>query len=248
MKKLNFYLLSLALMSFTWMGCSKDDDKPEPETPTVTCPPFVVDVDGNVYPIINIGGRCWMKENLKVTKYNDGTPIANGLSGNDWENASTGAYSVYDDDQANKDKYGLLYNGYAVTTGKLCPTGWVIPDDNEWKKLEFTLGMPSAELNLTGERGYDQFIGGKMKSTSSLWDQPNSGASDSSGFSGLPGGIRNDLGDYFVENQAGYFWSSTVYATDNNYMWFRNLYYQATGVYRNYTLKKEGFSCRCVKL
>lgn len=248
MKKSSFFLAIVSLISLAWMGCSKDDDQPEPENPAINCPAVVTDIDGNVYPVINIAGRCWMKQNLKVTKYNDGTPIANGLSAINWENSTTGAYSVYDDDAANKDQYGLLYNGYAVATGKLCPAGWVIPNDTEWKQLEFALGMPAAELNYTGERGYDQFIGGKMKSTSSLWDPPNSGASDSSGFSGLPGGVRNNVGDYIVEKQAGYFWSSTAYATDNNYLWFRNLYYQASGVYRNYTLKKEGFSCRCIKL
>lgn len=238
--------LIFSLLPLTFTGCT--DDEPEETTAPATteCPASVTDIEGNTYAVSKIGNRCWMLSNLKTTKYNDGMAIPTGLSASAWENASTGAYAIYDDNTTNMATYGVLYNGFAAISGKLCPTGWRIPSDQDWKELETTLGMPSSEIDLTGERGYNQSIGGKMKSLS-LWDAPNSGASNSSGFNGLPAGIRNGVGDYMVKQQAGYFWSSTSYATDNNYLWFRNVYYQATGIYRNYTLKHEGFSCRCVK-
>lgn len=247
MKNIFKRLLFAILIPVALSGCT--DEEPEETTAppaTVTCPSTVTDIDGNTYAVSKFGNKCWMLSNLNTTKYNDGTAIPTGLSASAWENATTGAYAMFDDNAANVVTYGLLYNGFAASSGKLCPAGWQIPSDQDWKDLEAALGMPSSEIDLTGERGYNESIGGKMKSLS-LWDAPNSGASNSSGFDGLPAGIRNGVGDYVVKQQAGYFWSSTTYVTDNNYLWFRNLYYQATGIYRNYTLKREGFSCRCVK-
>lgn len=247
MKKLINRFLMMALIPVAFAGCTDEEPEETTSTPaTVVCPSTVTDIEGNTYTVLKIGNKCWMLSNLKTTRYNDGVPISTGLSASAWENATAGAYAMYDDNSANVATYGLLYNGFAVTTGKLCPAGWHIPSDLEWKELETALGMPSSDIDLTGERGYNESIGGKMKSLI-LWDSPNSGASNSSGFDGLPAGIRNGVGDYIVKQQAGYFWSSSVYATDNNYLWFRNLYYQATGIYRNFTLKHEGYSCRCVK-
>lgn len=246
MKKTSLILIGLITVAVSLTGCKKDDDNKEstPNNPApLVCQSTVTDADGNTYDVIKIGNLCWMKQNLKTTKYNDGSPIQTNLSDTQWQNTSNGAYAIYDDDPANDATYGKLYNGHAVATGKLCPAGWRIPTDQEWKDLESALGMSTADLDLTGERGN---VGGKMKSTS-LWDPPNAGASNSSDFSALPAGNRSDLGEYVVIRQYTDFWSSTEYATDNNYLWMRTLYYNGEGVGRNYVLKNKGYSCRCVR-
>jgi hypothetical protein len=99
----------------------------------------VKDIDGNVYNTVIIGIQVWTKENLKTTKYNDGSPIPNVTDDTQWENLTTGAYSWHNNDAANyKNPYGGLYNWYAVETGKLCPTGWHVPTEDEWYNLAHT--------------------------------------------------------------------------------------------------------------
>jgi uncharacterized protein (TIGR02145 family) len=213
---------------------------------TVTCPLTVSDVDGNVYDVIVIGNQCWTQQNLKTTRYSNGNAIATGLDSAQWSTTTTGAYAIYDDNSANDATYGKLYNGYAVATGLLCPEGWHIPTDEEFKMLEEAVGMAQNELNLTGERGDAQAIGGKLKATT-LWDSPNSGASNSSGFTALPAGNRNSNGEYIVLNQYTDFWTSSAYETDNGFLWIRTLYYNGAGIGRIYQTKNKGYSCRCVK-
>ncbi|MBK9327803.1 MAG: fibrobacter succinogenes major paralogous domain-containing protein [Sphingobacteriales bacterium] len=139
-------------------------------------PSTVTDIDGNVYNVVKIGNQCWMKENLKTTRYNDGSAIPTGLSNTAWEATTNGAYAIYDNNAANNTTYGKLYNWYAVNTGKLAPAGWHVPTDAEWTTLTTYLG---------GVR----VAGGPMKATT-LWASPNVGATNSSGFTGLPAGYR----------------------------------------------------------
>ena len=158
----------------------------------------ITDIDGNVYNTVSIGSQCWTKENLRVTKYRDGTSIPTGLNDATWLNTSTGAYAIYNNDPSNEAIYGKLYNWYAVVDPRaLCPTGWHVPSDTEWTTLSDNLG--------------GNIAGGKMKSTgTTLWTSPNTGATNQSGFTGLPGGFRNGGGGFYSIGDNAYFWSVTV--------------------------------------
>jgi uncharacterized protein (TIGR02145 family) len=197
------------------------------------CPATVTDINGNVYNVVSIGTQCWMKENLKTSKYNDGTSIPTGLNGDTWQTTTSGAYAIYENNAANNTTYGKLYNWYAVNTGKLCPAGWHIPTDAEWTILTDFLG---------GET----LAGGKMKSTSPLWELPNTGATNESGFSGLPGGLRSlNFGNYYDIGDYGNWWSSTEDDVTN--AWNRDTYYDSSIAGRDDSYKWNGFSCRCIK-
>jgi len=197
------------------------------------CPDTLTDIDGNVYQTVSIGTQCWMKTNLKTTRYRDGSAIPTGLSDSQWQNTNSGAYAIYDNNAANNDTYGKLYNWFAVTDSRnLCPTGWHVPSDAEWTTLENFLGG----VNVAG---------GKMKAVSSLWTSPNTGATDESGFSGLPGGCRFYLGSYFGVGNYGYWWSSTESST--TYAWGRGLGYVSGGSNRSYYYEPYGFGVRCLR-
>ena len=192
----------------------------------------VTDIDGTVYTSIVINGQEWMQQNLAVTKYRNGDPIPTGLSNSTWQNTTSGAYAIYNNDAANNILYGKLYNWYAVNDSRgLCPTGWHVPSDAEWTTLETSLGGSSV-------------AGGKMKSTTG-WNAPNTPATNESGFTGLPGGYRYFNGAYLGIGNYGYWWSSTEY--DSDYAWYRTLYYSDSSVYRTTGNKRYGFSVRCVR-
>lgn len=139
----------------------------------------VTDVDGNVYQTIGIGSQFWIAENLKTTKYNDGTSIPLVTDNRDWSLLFTPAYCWYNNDEINnKITYGALYNWYTLNTGKLCPSGWHVPNNTEWAVLASYLGGP-------------EVAGGKMKVPGTdYWNSPNTGATNSSGFSAFPGGLH----------------------------------------------------------
>ena len=207
---------------------------------------LLTDIDGNAYDTVVIGTQVWMSKNLRVSKYRNGDPIPTNLNNTVWQNDTSGAYAIYNNTTTNDSIYGKLYNWYAVADPRgLCPVGWHVPSDAEWQTLETALGMPAAELNNQGSRGSAQNVGGKMKSVSPLWLSNNAGATNSSGFAGLPGGNRNNIITYFGIGDDGYWWSSTQVSTTN--AWFRNLNYSMGYVYRNYLNKSYGFSVRCVR-
>jgi uncharacterized protein (TIGR02145 family) len=195
----------------------------------------VLDIDNNSYNTVSIGTQCWTKENLKVTKYNDGTAIPEETNPTNWAGLATGARAAYDNSNTNAATYGYLYNWYAVNDSKgLCPTGWHVPTDAEWNTLTTFLGGEGV-------------AGGKMKETgTTLWDAPNTGATNESGFSARPGGYRNPPSGSFlgIINDA-YFWSATVY--DASSAWLRDLHHNNGQVLRNYLLKGNGLSVRCLR-
>ena len=196
-------------------------------------PSTVTDIDGNVYNVVTIGNQCWMAENLKTTKYRNGSPIPGNLSDASWSNTTIGAQADYNNDVANTAIYGKLYNWYAVADpAGLCPTGWHVPSDSEWTILANFLGG-------------DSVAGGKMKAVSPLWASPNTGATNSSGFSGLPGGGRNYAGTYNDGGSIGNWWSSTQNSSSN--AWGRYLSYPSGNVYRYSANKRGGFTVRCVR-
>jgi uncharacterized protein (TIGR02145 family) len=190
------------------------------------------DIDGNTYTSIIINGQEWMQQNLAVTKYRNGDPIPSGLSDATWQSTTSGAYAIYNNDAANNTLYGKLYNWFAVNDGRgLCPTGWHVPSDAEWATLETNLGGSSV-------------AGGKMKSTTG-WNSPNTGATNESGFTGLPGGYRGSNGSYSDVGYNGGWWGSTEYGSSD--AWNRRLAYDDSVVYRFNDSKRGGFSARCVR-
>jgi uncharacterized protein (TIGR02145 family)/uncharacterized repeat protein (TIGR02543 family) len=156
----------------------------------------IMDADSNIYTEVTIGNLVWMVENLKTTKYNDGTPIPLVTESSPWSGFSANeAYCWYNNDIANKNTYGALYGGGIIYHEKpLAPVGWHVPTIDEWNALINYLGDASTS-------------GGKLKATT-LWDAPNTGATNSSGFKALPGGRRS--GDCQDIGKSGYWWTNTV--------------------------------------
>jgi uncharacterized protein (TIGR02145 family) len=203
-----------------------------------------VDADGNTYTTVSIGTQVWMKENLKVSKYRNGDPIPTNLSDAAWSTATTGAYAIYNNDAANNTLYGKLYNWYAVADPRgLCPTGWHVPTDAEWYFLENYLDPTVNDPNATGYRGTD--VGGKLKAVSSLWTGSNTSATNSSGFTGLPGGSRFNGGSFESIGANGVWWSSPQ--GSSSAAWYRVLDYFFAGSDRNVGNKSYGFSVRCLR-
>lgn len=196
----------------------------------------LIDCDGNVYPTVQVGSQLWMAENLKVTHYRNGDAIPNVTDGGTWSGLTTGAYCWYDNDQSANEKYGALYNWYAVNDSRgLCPEGWHVPAHDEWTALTTFLGGTSV-------------AGGKMKATSDLWNSPNTDATNSSSWSGLPGGFRSSSGFFSLIGGYGYWWSSTEYEYSSSYAWYRFLYYfNGTVGVTNYGYKRDGYSVRCLR-
>ncbi|GET29349.1 fibrobacter succinogenes major paralogous domain-containing protein [Prolixibacter sp. SD074] len=235
-KKFLYYAFALAGATFMLFSSFEKGDDEE-----VT---GAVDADGNVYSTVVIGDQKWFAENLKTTRYNDGTPIPNVLSDTDWASLTTGAYAWYENDEATyKNAYGALYNWYAVNTGKLCPTGWHVPTNAEWETLiDYAGGKIAA--------------GGELKSTRTApdahprWESPNIAANDEYGFSALPGGYRLYFvgtfdGTFFDVGNLGDWWSSTE--TDATYAWTRSMSYEFGSVARSPSNKKYGYSVRCLR-
>lgn len=209
------------------------------ETGTVT------DIDGNVYKTIKIGNQWWMAENLKVTHYRNGDPIPKVTSSSEWCNLWTDAYCVFDNNESHSDAYGYLYKWYAVGDSRdIAPEGWHVPTDEEWTQLEMYLGMSRSEADDIDWRGTDG--GGKMKEAGTThWNSSNTGATNESGLSVLPGGYRNgNNGNFYGMGQFAHFWSSTEYYSI--LAWIRSLSYDNAGVARPNANKRDGFSVRCV--
>lgn len=201
--------------------------------------------DGKVYKTIKIGNQTWMAENLAATRYSDGAVIPNVTDNASWMKQTTGALCWYDNDSVkNKGTYGALYNGYAVTSGKLCPAGWHVPSDEDWKTLELYLGMSQAEADVTGNRGTDQ--GNLLKEPGNThWSSASEG-NNLSGFSALPGGYRNSYdGKFDYQWILGNWWTSTE--EKSAFVWYHSLGNNNSKVYRTCYYKNYGFSVRCLK-
>jgi uncharacterized protein (TIGR02145 family) len=220
--------------------------------PAFTCGAIIFDIDGNSYNTVLIGSQCWMKENLRVTGYNDGTAIpfdntggSGGISST-WQNLTTGAHTIYANDITNLTKYSYLYNWYAAkgiitgggsSTKNICPTGWHVPTDAEWTTLTTYIGGESVAA-------------GKMKSIgTAYWSSQSAGTDNSSGFTARPGGYRNYEGSFLNIRDSARFWSATEY--DAYSAWLRTLLNYGDGVVREvnyfYTNNKTiGASVRCL--
>lgn len=203
------------------------------------CPTTVTDVQGNVYNTVVIGTQCWLKENLKVTKYNDNTSIPLVTLDASWSALTTPAYCWYSNNEAGYgNTYGVLYNWFAVNSstngGKnVCPAGWHVPTSAEWAALIDPLGGQYA-------------AGGKLKETGTVnWQSPNTGATNESGFTGRPGGYRDPSGPFSGIRIGGSFWASNEKDAEKGY--FVYLYNESIYALITNNLKKHGFSVRCIK-
>lgn len=207
----------------------------------------VTDIDGNIYPTVRIGTQWWMARNLEVTHYRNGDSIPNVTDGTTWASLNSGAYCNYNNDTSSVAVYGRLYNWHALGDSRqIAPDGWHVPTDAEWRQLEMNLGMSQAQADSLGFRGTTE--GGKLKEAgTSHWNSPNTGASDESGFSALPGGYCAGLnfGNFGNMGKYGYFWSSTEYYGVD--AWGRSLNYLHPFIGRIAFSKGEGFSVRCIK-
>jgi uncharacterized protein (TIGR02145 family) len=195
----------------------------------------VTDIDGNVYRTVKIGTQIWMAENLKTTKYRNGDPIPNVTDNPQWISLKTGALCLYKNDEANKATYGCLYNWFAVAdTRSIAPIGWHVPTDAELTILIDLLGGQVA-------------AGGKLKEAGTAhWSGPNTGATNSSGFTALPGGSRGVSDGAFGNiNSICNCWSSTANNATNAFNRYMGHNYAAAG--RSYYDKKFGYSVRCIK-
>lgn len=223
-----FAFAILAMQSFT--SCKKDSDSAESKTGTVT------DIEGNVYKTIKIGNQWWMAENLKVTKFRNGEVISNVTSNAEWGSISTPAFSCYNNDfDTYGSTYGLLYNWYAAADSRnIAPEGWHVPSDAEWQTLISFLGGESV-------------AGEKMKEAgTSRWVSPNTGATNTSGFTALPAGSRyGTTGESKWLGFGNDYWSTTYENSAN--AWTRYLGNDMAGCLRLSHDKESGFSIRCVK-
>jgi uncharacterized protein (TIGR02145 family) len=195
----------------------------------------VTDIDGTIYNAVTIGTQCWTQTNLDVSKYRNGDPIPEVTDATEWSNLTTGAWCYFDNNSANGPVYGKLYNWHAVNDPRgLAPEGWHVPSDEEWNVLTTYLGGQSV-------------AGGKMKEAGTThWTGPNTGADNSSGFTGLPGELRSLDGSFWILGETGYWWSSTDWITGGAYnLMLSNWITDALLGYSNG--KKIGFSVRCIK-
>ncbi len=211
---------------------------------TFICGDVLIDPrDGQSYATVQIGTQCWMAENLNV-----GIMIQGG---EEMTNNVTIEKYCYNNELDSCTKYGGLYQWdemmqYVTTEGVqgVCPTGWHLPSDDEWKTMEMHLGMSQAQTDATGWRGTDE--GGKLKETGTThWQSPNTGATNTSGFTALPGGYRGDNGSFYDLGSHGIWWSAT--AIGSTYAWYRFLYNNNVKVYRYDNYEGNGFSVRCLR-
>jgi uncharacterized protein (TIGR02145 family) len=196
----------------------------------------VTDVEGNVYPTIVIGKQEWMVENLKTATYNDGAPIPNATDITSSAGLISDAYTWPDNDVANKDVYGALYNFFVVQLGKLCPVGWAMPSNDDWGALVDSLGGNGVAGGPLKESGTDH------------WQAPNAGATNQSGFSALPGGERDPAEFFFYRGQNAFWWTSedklgSLPATA--YFW--QVSYDLTSSVGGEAAYPTGFSVRCFR-
>ncbi len=169
-----------------------------------------MDRDSNTYKTVVIGSQCWMAENLRTTRFDDGTEIPYVTSGVEWGNLSTPAWCWYNNSINYGNTYGSLYNWFTVNTGNPCPTGWHVPSEDDWSTAFTYLGETVA--------------GGKLKEAGTdHWQSPNTGATNEKGFTALPGGYRLSslFNDIYL---SGKWWSTTGVVNTSNALYL-SMYY-----------------------
>jgi uncharacterized protein (TIGR02145 family) len=196
----------------------------------------VTDIDGNLYHTVVLGTQIWMVENLKTTKFNDGTPIPIVTNTVEWSNSLTAGYCWYNNEQNSySTTYGALYNWNAVNTGKLAPKGWHVPTYEDWMTLEGYL-YPST------------IAGGKLKESGTThWLSPNTGATNETGFTALPGGYRDGNAAFTLIGKQSRFWSTSFFLTSYQYVSTFIMWNNSTGLTEEASSMNYGCSVRCLK-
>jgi uncharacterized protein (TIGR02145 family) len=234
------------LLSFS---CNKDDHKKN-NPPVIH---GVTDIDGNVYDTVTIGDQTWMVENLRTTHYNNGDIIDStipatksivGESEPEYQWIYNGDYNLQD-----FKYYGRLYTWYVVADPRnICPEGWHIPSDDEWKQLELYLGMSQSDADAYGTytRGINE--GSEIAGFMNLWSRGtiiNGLNFGITGFQAIPAGYRYPDGTFYYIGLHGFWWTSTEF--DVNGAWFRQLFFDDKTIFRDHYGKTVGFSVRCLK-
>lgn len=198
----------------------------------------VTDIDGNSYQTVIIGNQEWMAENLKTSKYNDGSLIPNVKDSSEWENLSSGAWCHYNNDTQYENSYGKLYNWYSVITGNLCPTGWHVSTELDWALLFI-------HLNTNGYYGQEGLI---LKSTTNWnnYNEQSGNGLDTYGFKGLPAGQRT-MGYFHLVGDEGVWWTSWNDPDDKSYGRARNFSNEYIDYGDYHDFKTSGLSVRCLK-
>lgn len=234
MKKISMHLLKTMTLVFM-VSCAMSVSAQDCGT--------VKDADGNEYKTVKIGSQCWFAENLKTTKYNNGNNIKNVTDNSQWSNCKEAAYCWYENNSGYKDEYGALYNWFAASSGKLCPTGWHVSTDADWTTLENKLGKDEAAAKL-------------RETGTAHWKATTDKVTNETNFTMLAAGLRDPYGNFswkefderldskYMGAQAA-FWTSTGKTV--SYAWNRTNYYYDNNLNRHEVQKWNGFSVRCVK-
>lgn len=232
MKK-TLMLLFTALVIIGISSCKKDkddDDDDDDNTPVVLDP--ITDIDGNSYKIVKIGSQTWMAENLKTTRYSNGDSIPITEDNLQWKQGVNGVSCYYENNIANRDTFGMLYNYHAMKDARnACPTGWRVPTTNDWVALIEYLGGNAV-------------AGQKLKATTG-WDGETGIGANIGGFTAYPAGLRNQNGGFNYKGRYAYFWTSTELDADN--AWVYNIDRGVAEIYVYDEVKLYGHSCRCIK-
>jgi uncharacterized protein (TIGR02145 family) len=229
-----FPLLITGFLIISIAGCKKDETSPEPKPEPIPLVQKFTDIDGNVYDTVHIGTQIWLKQNLKVTRYRNGDTILNVRDNTEWQYKITGACCDYNNNATYSSTYGKIYNFYAIIDSRnIAPYGWHVPSDAEW-------------MTLINYLGGDNIAADKLKETGSAhWTAPNTGASNESGFTALPGGNRNYNGGFADIENFGYWWSATLRYSYS--AWFQGIYCGSATVHRDAYPMSGGLSIRCIK-
>lgn len=250
MKKIKQFIrmLSIVALLFVFATACDKSDNPGGDFPIAGT---VKDADGNKYNTIKIGNQVWMIENLKTTKYNDGTKIPYVTDNSEWVSLTTGAYCNHNNLESNAKIYGKLYNWHAVNTGKLAPKGWRVPTDDDWTILEnYLIANGYNYDNTTDKDKVAKSLCAKTNWTlSSEVGTPGAALNDNNrtGFTALPGGSRNGLflGGYFSDlGNSGTWWCCTEH---DDFGYYRKLYYDEIFLFSSVSTKAAGYSVRLIK-
>ncbi|TVQ89869.1 MAG: hypothetical protein EA393_06445 [Bacteroidetes bacterium] len=238
-------------------GNGNGDGLPCPGFPTVS------DADGNLYNTVKIGNQCWIKENLRTSKYSNGNPILTGLSESEWQNTTSGAYAIFDHEHPMAEGidspeqmaslYGKLYNWHAVNDSRgLCPAGWHVPTDSEWNTLTTYVGSINSS-NIGNQLKSCRQLNSPLGEECDVTDHPmwyehsTHHGTDDFGFLGYPAGMREYLGGTFsFLGFSGYWWSSTQ-DDSGFYAWYRDLFFNSGSMQSTLSFKNIGISVRCIK-
>lgn len=239
---IHFVVFMLGVLTITGPGCQKEDDD------------IVKDADGNVYKTVTIGSQTWMAENLKTTRYNDGTPIPNLTTWSDWNDATAGAYCDLKNDESYIGKYGRLYNWYSVESGKIAPKGWHVPTKEEWENLiEYLIANGFNYDGTTIDNKIAKSLGAtkdwaesSIEGTLGNSDYPE--YNNKTGFNAVPASLRTSTGGFGDPGYNGKWWSFSKYDEGLiHYAWCLELPYNFTCTIIAQTAKTSGLSIRCIK-